>query len=462
MLARREGADVVHAASPRAGLLAACCLLTPPRRVVDVRDVLPGGAKAAAVRWTLRLTADLIVFNSRFTRDRFGLTRPAGAAVVYPPVDVERLLELPLPSRETRGAPPVLGVLGQITPWKGQDDAIRILASVRNHFPDARLRIVGSVVFSGGSVTLDNEAFQAPAATPRSRARGRRRGRARRPERRSQRGARVARRAARPVLGGALRKGRRGGHGGRRAGDRNGCRGAEERSSRTASADFWLLRAIRRCGSTRSPASWRASSSRGGSRSRPATASPPCSATRPSRRPGCTRSMRTGPRARRDRRLRSSGCSDESALDRSSQGDDPLVRCGLRKRRSRTTFRAAGRGELAGAVTSTPITARSRRPATRPAAGSTPEPSGRRSPIRRSGSARAGGPTSAESCSIGQSRGASRRTAEAHRLLGADPPDVRSRRTPTRSSSSRRRHTSTGSGSDTAPRFAPTRSNGPG
>ena len=81
MLARREGADVVHAASPRAGLLVACCLLTPPRRVVDVRDVLPPGAKAAAVRWTLRLTADLIVFNSSFTRRRFGPTRPARAAV---------------------------------------------------------------------------------------------------------------------------------------------------------------------------------------------------------------------------------------------------------------------------------------------------------------------------------------------------------------------------------------------
>ena len=158
-IARRDGVDVVHAASPRAGLLVACCLLSRPRRVVDVRDVLPRGARAAAVRGALRLTADLIVFNSRFTRDRFGPTRPAKAAVVYPPVDVERLLDLPLPS-PTRTSPSVLGVLGQITPWKGQDDAIRILAAVRERFPDARLRIVGSVVFSGGSVAFDNDAFR--------------------------------------------------------------------------------------------------------------------------------------------------------------------------------------------------------------------------------------------------------------------------------------------------------------
>ena len=46
----------------------------------------------------------MIVFNSRFTRDRFGPTSPANAAVIYPPVDVERLLELPLPSPERRQA----------------------------------------------------------------------------------------------------------------------------------------------------------------------------------------------------------------------------------------------------------------------------------------------------------------------------------------------------------------------
>jgi glycosyltransferase involved in cell wall biosynthesis len=160
MLARRDAVDVVHAASPRAGLLAACCIFSRPRRVVDVRDALPAGAKAAAVRWALRLTADLIVFNSRFTRSRFGPASPADAAVLYPPVDVQRLLDLPLPSEEKRGTAPMLGVLGQISPWKGQDDAIRILASVRTRVPEARLRIVGSVVFSGGSVAFDNEAFR--------------------------------------------------------------------------------------------------------------------------------------------------------------------------------------------------------------------------------------------------------------------------------------------------------------
>jgi glycosyltransferase involved in cell wall biosynthesis len=158
-LVRHHDVDVVHASSPRAGLLTTGSILSGARRVVDVRDVLPAGARAACVRRALRLTADLIVFNSQFTHERFGPTGPAKASVLHPPVHVDRLLELPLPSAERRGAPPVLGVLGQITPWKGQDDAIRILAAIRERFPGARLRIVGSVVFTGSSVTFDNEAF---------------------------------------------------------------------------------------------------------------------------------------------------------------------------------------------------------------------------------------------------------------------------------------------------------------
>ncbi len=158
-LARRHEVDVVHAASTRAGLLLAGCLCSRPRRVVDVRDVLPAGPRAAAVRWVLRLCADLIVFNSQFTRSRFGAVAPACATVFYPPVAIEQLLRLPLPKPEGRKAPPVLGLIGQITPWKGQDDAIRTLALVRQSHPDARLKLIGKVVFSNPSGRFDNSRY---------------------------------------------------------------------------------------------------------------------------------------------------------------------------------------------------------------------------------------------------------------------------------------------------------------
>jgi glycosyltransferase involved in cell wall biosynthesis len=158
-LARRRGVDVVHAASPRAGLATILCRGGGAQRIVDVRDALPRNGKGRLVRWLLRFSANAIVFNSFFTRRRFGRSWPARSAVCYPPVELEALLQLPLPSEDDASLPAVLGVIGQITPWKGQDDAIRILALIRNGIRRARLRIVGSVVFSGRGVTYDNEHF---------------------------------------------------------------------------------------------------------------------------------------------------------------------------------------------------------------------------------------------------------------------------------------------------------------
>ena len=120
---------------------------------------MPDGRRAAAVRFVLRLSARALIFNSHFTRDRFGPTSPARPTIAYPPVDIAALLERPLCEKPAPVIRPVLGVVGQITPWKGQDDAIRILSQLRARFPAACLRIVGSVVFAGPGVTLENDDY---------------------------------------------------------------------------------------------------------------------------------------------------------------------------------------------------------------------------------------------------------------------------------------------------------------
>jgi glycosyltransferase involved in cell wall biosynthesis len=158
--ARRRRIDVIRAASARAGLLTApCSPVVRARRIVDVRDALPRGVAGAVVRIALRVSAHAVVFNSEFTRSTFGPTWPAATRVSYPPVDLEGLLDLPLPQERLPRRRQTLGVIGQITPWKGQDTAILALAAVRRRFPDATLRIVGAVVFPGGP-TLDNDRFR--------------------------------------------------------------------------------------------------------------------------------------------------------------------------------------------------------------------------------------------------------------------------------------------------------------
>jgi glycosyltransferase involved in cell wall biosynthesis len=158
-LAQEVGADVIHAGSGRAGLIAAFAGPAGPRRVVDIRDVLPRGPKARLARLLLRSSAHALVFNSAYTRVAFGRTWPARDLVSHPPVDVKELLQLPLLAGARDGKSATLGVVGQITPWKGQDDAIRILALVRESFAEARLRLIGSVVFPASQAAFDNERY---------------------------------------------------------------------------------------------------------------------------------------------------------------------------------------------------------------------------------------------------------------------------------------------------------------
>ena len=156
-LARRVGADVIHANGTRAGLIAA-----PPARahrapplVVQLHDRLPQGPLGRVTRLALARGAERVIAVSRATADAFdaGLGRSV-ARVVYISYDHERFrpgLHDPAEVRRSLGLPPgapLLGEVAQITPWKGQLVAIDAFAHVAACHPDARLVIVGSVAFA--------------------------------------------------------------------------------------------------------------------------------------------------------------------------------------------------------------------------------------------------------------------------------------------------------------------------
>jgi L-malate glycosyltransferase len=160
--ARRFGADVVHANSVRAGLLATGPGIAPA--VVHVRDCLPPGR---ASRLALRrvAAADAVIANSAYTRATLG-PAAARARVVHNAVDLSRFERMPAPAvARVRlglgGDGPVLAVIAQITPWKGQDDAIEILAALRHRHPGAQLLLVGSVRFDAAATRFDNTAYLA-------------------------------------------------------------------------------------------------------------------------------------------------------------------------------------------------------------------------------------------------------------------------------------------------------------
>ena len=165
--ARRRASEVVHANSIRAAVIAGLARgLGGPPVVAHVRDCLPDAAVAHATQRLVARTASVVVANSDYTAAHFArAARPRACVVAHSPVELERFD----PERLSRGAAraalgvagdaPVLGVVAQITPWKGQEVAVRALALLRDLGVHGRLVIAGSTKFTAEATRFDNRAY---------------------------------------------------------------------------------------------------------------------------------------------------------------------------------------------------------------------------------------------------------------------------------------------------------------
>ena len=159
--------DVVHANSIRAGLLAIPAARGLSPLVVHCRDALPPGPAGAVVRRTVLIGADAIVAISRHVATSFAGSGWAArrVTVVDNAVDLDRFDPALLAASACRSALAledglVLSVIAQITPWKGQDLAIRVVAELRRRRVQAVLLVVGEAKFVGASTRHDNRAFE--------------------------------------------------------------------------------------------------------------------------------------------------------------------------------------------------------------------------------------------------------------------------------------------------------------
>jgi glycosyltransferase involved in cell wall biosynthesis len=166
--ARRHRADVVHANSIRGGLVVALARPLRASRIVHVRDVLPPGAITTA---TMRAISrgSIVVANSRYTAEQLRRAAPgARVEVVHNPVDLARFDPARIDRAAARAAlgpagerALVLGVVAQLTPWKGQDTALRALEILRDEGVDAHLLLIGAAKFVAAATRFDNEAYVA-------------------------------------------------------------------------------------------------------------------------------------------------------------------------------------------------------------------------------------------------------------------------------------------------------------
>jgi glycosyltransferase involved in cell wall biosynthesis len=165
--ARSWRADLLHANSIRAGMIAAhVSRLVRRPLVLHVRDCLPPSPLTRRLQSSLAAHAAAVIAISGHVARAFD---PDGAArlleVIDDPFDFGQLDPARIDRRTARmrlalaDNALVLALVGQITPWKGQEEAIRALARVRQTHPSALLLIVGETKFVARATRHDNRSY---------------------------------------------------------------------------------------------------------------------------------------------------------------------------------------------------------------------------------------------------------------------------------------------------------------
>lgn len=166
-LAKRLAPPLIHANTTRAALLALLARRPRPPVLAHIRDWAPEGRFSSFVLDLIARRADLVVANSAFIAHQFdGLALRQPVAVIHNPVDLTRFDPATVDRAEARRElglaedEVALAVVAQLTPWKGQDDAIRALAGLRAAGREkAVLLVAGSAKFSGAGTQYDNAGY---------------------------------------------------------------------------------------------------------------------------------------------------------------------------------------------------------------------------------------------------------------------------------------------------------------
>ncbi len=149
-LLRRLDPDVVHTNSLKADLIGLPVAAAARRPLVwhvhdrIAEDYLPA-ALAKVVRTAARRGPAHVVVNSRATAATL-LPLPRGWTLAYPGLAPEQIASDPGARRRPSGA--VVGLVGRVSPTKGQREFVEACALLAERFPDARFRIAGSALFA--------------------------------------------------------------------------------------------------------------------------------------------------------------------------------------------------------------------------------------------------------------------------------------------------------------------------
>lgn len=169
-LAVHSGADIIHANSLRAGLMAgAARCLGGARVVTHIHDCLPMSGPTRVIRRVLLATSTGFIANSHYTSTHFltGISTKRPMRVVYNTFAAawgdSDVMSKVGDLRATLGLEETdltVGIVAQLSPWKGQDLAIRAFARASKGAPNLKLIIVGSAKFQKPGTRFDNLAYE--------------------------------------------------------------------------------------------------------------------------------------------------------------------------------------------------------------------------------------------------------------------------------------------------------------
>lgn len=159
---RRVNPDLIHANSVRAGLVATAATIGLRLPVIwHVHDMLPRHPLSTAIRLVALCSARTrIVAISRAVAERFrghvlrSTKARASITVIHNAVDLEKFYPDGVSRQKTRNdlklspTDQAIGIIGQITPRKGQLPLLEAFALVLKQLPQAKLIVVGAPLFN--------------------------------------------------------------------------------------------------------------------------------------------------------------------------------------------------------------------------------------------------------------------------------------------------------------------------
>jgi glycosyltransferase involved in cell wall biosynthesis len=144
---RGSGAELVVATSLKSAVFACVAAPLAGRRWVWhlhdrlAPDYLPAPL-AAGMRMLAVLGPRVIVANSRATLATLPASARRKAVIAYPGLPAEAFAPVTVPA-----APPVVGIIGRVSPTKGQREFLGAASIVARSRPDVRFRVVGGALF---------------------------------------------------------------------------------------------------------------------------------------------------------------------------------------------------------------------------------------------------------------------------------------------------------------------------